>query len=279
MTWTYTDDYYREYTRVTWNESAEQYVKFMRVLEPFGHELLKGVRPKPGEKVLDIATGPGEPGMTIAKAVGPKGDVTGIDLSENMIGIANRVAKARGLANAKFEVMDAEKLTFPDATFDVALSRFGFQIFTNPEGVAKETRRVLKKGGRFGATVWSTGDKVPAIHVVVGPMLEFAEPDETGYIPTPYELGGPGEFVKFLKDAGFQDAKERRVTYDWEWKDRDEFWAMILKATPIGHSLHEEDEPTQKKIVEMTNRNLERYRTKSGGYKLPAECVVVTARR
>src|SRR5205807_1228367 len=84
------------------------------------------------------------------------------------------------IPNAEFRVMDAEKMDFPDETFDLAVSRFGFQIFTNPETVAKETLRVLVPRGRIGVAVWSTAEKASAIHAVVGPMLEFAEPDEKG---------------------------------------------------------------------------------------------------
>src|SRR5207247_10357552 len=96
----------------------------------------------------------------------------------------------------EFRVMDAEKMDFPDETFDLAVSRFGFQIFTNPETVAKETLRVLVPRGRIGVAVWSPAEEASAIHAVVGPMLEFAEPDDTGSLPTPYELGGRGAMVQ-----------------------------------------------------------------------------------
>ncbi|MEK6988136.1 MAG: methyltransferase domain-containing protein, partial [Candidatus Thermoplasmatota archaeon] len=165
------------------------------------------------EKVLDLATGPGEPAMSIARLVGLDGEVVGVDLSEKMVELATNLSRERRLSNVVFKVMDAEKLEFPDETFDVAVSRFGFQIFTNPEAVAKEAHRVLKPKGRIGVSVWSTAEKSQAIHVLVGPMLEFAEPDESGYLPTPYELGGPGEMVKFLGAAGFQDAEEERRSH------------------------------------------------------------------
>src|SRR5580700_6700945 len=85
MPWKYTDEYYREYTRTTWNESAEAYVSLMRNLEPFRTDLVARLAPKPGERILDMGTGPGEPAITIAREVGATGKVTGIDLSENMV--------------------------------------------------------------------------------------------------------------------------------------------------------------------------------------------------
>jgi ubiquinone/menaquinone biosynthesis C-methylase UbiE len=186
MPWKYTDEYYREYTRTTWNESADAYIDWMRNLEPFRNDLVARLDAHPGEKVLDLGTGPGEPALTIARQVGPTGRVVGVDLSEKMIDIARRVAAARGATNTEFHAMDCADLTFPDGTFDAAISSFGFQIFTDPEKAAREAHRTLRPGGRIAVSVWSTGDRVPFLHAIIGPMLEHAEPDETGYLPTPY---------------------------------------------------------------------------------------------
>ncbi|HVL88337.1 MAG TPA: methyltransferase domain-containing protein [Candidatus Thermoplasmatota archaeon] len=276
MTWTYTEDYYREYTRQTWNESAEAYADVMRQLEPFRAELLDRVAPRPGERALDVATGPGEPAMTLARKVAPGGSVVGVDLSERMVELASKVAAARGLQNCEFRVMDAEKLALPDASFDLAVSAFGLQIVTDPEAAAREMYRVLRPGGRAGVTVWSTGDKVPAIHAIIGPMLENAEPDETGYLPTPYEMGGPGEMVAFLEKAGFRSAREERMTRDWTFRDEEHYLQAVLKGTPIGHSLSEEEAPVQEEVLRKTRANLARWKTPAG-LALPAECVVVTA--
>lgn len=276
MTWTYTDEYYREYTRTTWNESAPVYVEVMKRLEPFRTDLVTRLKPAPGERVLDLATGPGEPAMTIARLVGPKGRVVGGDLSEEMVRLAREVAGKRNLSNCEFQLMDAEDTKLPAASFDAVVSAFGFQIFTEPEKAAAEARRVLRPGGRIALCVWSTGDKVPAIDVIIGPMLEHAEPDETGYLPTPYELGGPGEMVAFLEKAGFRGARETRVVHAWEFKDVDEYMHLVLKGTPIGHSLSEEDKDVQAEVVAKTRQNLQKYVTPRG-IALPAECVIVTA--
>ncbi len=167
-------------------------------------------------------------------------------------------------------------MTFPGDAFDLATSRFGFQIFTKPESVAMEAHRVLKPRGRIGVTVWSTAEKAAAIHAIVGPMLEFAEPDETGYLPTPYELGGPGEMVKLLEDAAFHDGKEERRTHTFVWKNEDDYVDSILGGTPLGHSLKEEDPPVQKKILAKTRENLRKWKTRKG-LEIPCEAVIVTA--
>ncbi|MCI4363706.1 MAG: methyltransferase domain-containing protein [Thermoplasmata archaeon] len=276
MPWKYSDEYYREYTRTTWNESAEAYVGLLRNLEPFRTDLVARLAPQSGERILDMGTGPGEPAISIARGLGPTGRVTGIDLSENMVSIAQRVASARGVQNVEFRTMDCGDLKFPDGAFDAAVSSFGFQIFTDPEAAAKEACRVLRPGGRIAVSVWGTAEQVPWIHAIIGPMLEHAEPDETGYIPTPYETGGPGEMVEFLKHAGFEHALEERRRYFLRFDDEEAYFQAILKATPIGHSLAEESEDTQREVLRKTRENLAPWKTPEG-LAIPGEGVIVSA--
>ena len=250
----------------------------LRNLEPYGFDLLARVDPKVRERCLDIATGPGEPAMSLARMVGPDGKVVGIDLSEQMVELATRVASQRRIPSVEFRTMDAEKMDFPDESFDLAVSRFGFQIFTNPEAVARETYRVLAPKGRIGVAIWSTAERASAIHAVVGPMLEFAEPDETGYLPTPFELGGPGEMMKLLEAVGFHEAKEDRKTHTMAFKDTDDYIKTFVEGTPLGHSIREEDPDVQGKILARTRENLREWRTHNG-IRIPCECVIVTARK
>lgn len=277
MTWKYTDDYYREYTRTTWNESAPVWQRYLHVLAPYRADLVAAAAPRPGERVLDVATGSGEPALTIASQVAP-GNVIGVDLSDELVAIARREAQRRKVPNAAFEVMDAEKLALPDASFDAAVSAFGFQIITDPEKAAAEAHRVLRPGGRVAVTVWGPAERCQALHAMVGPMLEHAEPDETGYLPTPYEMGGPGEMCAFLEKAGFRDARERRATHHFRFKDEEDYFTFLLQGTPLGHSLREEDKEVQEQVLRETRANLQRWKGPQG-IAAPAECVVVTAEK
>jgi len=276
MPWKYTDEYYREYTRTTWNESAKAYVEWMRNLETFRSALVARLHPEPGESILDLGTGPGEPAITIAGEVGPQGNVTGVDLSDRMILIATQVARARGLLNVKFLTMDCASLAFADGSFDAVVSSFGFQIFTDPEGAAREAHRVLRPHGRICVSVWSTADRVPFLDAIVAPMLENAEPDESGYIPTPYETGGPGEMVAFLRSAGFHEAQEERVQHRIQVASAEAYLESILAGTPLGHSLSEEEPAVQQEVLRRTRVNLKKWETPHG-LTIPAECVIVNA--
>ena len=277
MPWKYTDEYYREYTRTTWNQSAEAYARFMALLAPFRGALVESLACRPGEKILDLGTGPGEPALTIAGQVGPNGYVIGVDLSEKMVSLAARNARERKIQNAEFRAMDCAKLALEDGKFDAVVSNFGFQIFTDPEAAAREAHRVLAPHGRIAVTVWPPGDRVPFLHAIVGSMLRHAEPDETGYIPTPYETGGPGEMIAFLSEAGFRDGKERHVAHTVRLPDADTYLDILLHGTPLGHSLDEENAVVQREVLRDTRATLAEYTTETG-LALPAECVLVTAR-
>jgi SAM-dependent methyltransferase len=276
MSWKYTDEYYKDYTRDTWDECAHRYVPLARQLAQFQKSLLELVKPRAGDRILDVCTGLGEPAMSIASIIAPSGQVVGIDLSTNMTEIARKSAAKRGLRNVEFVTMDAEKLEFPVKSFDVAVSCFGVQIVTDPEAAAKEILRVLKPGGRTGFTVWSAGERAPALDVIIGPMMEYATPDEDGYLPTPYELGGPEELVNMLKGIGFVNPTEVRTVGNWVADSVEDYLSILLDGSPLGHSLSEETEEVQKAVREKAKTNISRYAT-TRGVSIPAECVIVAA--
>ena len=269
--------YYKNYTRDTWDECAAKYLPLMKQLAPYHKAVVDVLKPQPGENILDVCTGPGEPAMTIASLVAPNGRVTGVDLSRTMIEMATKTSEMRGLKNIRFLEMDAEKLDLPPEQIDAAVSCFGFQIVTEPELAAKEIYRVLRPGGRAAFTVWGIGDRVPMIDVLIAPMLEHATPDENGYLPTPYELGGRGELVALLESIGFASTSEARLVGAAVANSVEEYLTMMLDGSPLGHSLSEEDEDTQKKVREKARQNISKYYTPGQGVKIPAECVIVSA--
>ncbi|MCI4360437.1 MAG: methyltransferase domain-containing protein [Thermoplasmata archaeon] len=278
MPWKYTDRAYTEYTRTTWNESAATYDAWASNLGPYRADVVRASAARAGDRVLDLATGPGEPALTLARRVAPKGEVVGVDISREMIVRARQSARAQRIANATFRTMDCGRLDFADSTFDVVVSCFGFQIFVDPDRVATEAHRVLRPGGRIAVSIWGPGERTPVIDAIIAPMLEHAEPDEDGYLPTPYEMGGPGEMAGLLRKAGFTRTRERRVSYTARFRDADHYLASILSATPIGHSLSEEPRRVQAQVRRATRANLRAWTTPDG-IAVPGEAVLVTARR
>src|SRR5262249_51573793 len=115
--------------RRAWEENAPGWRRHWGVREALGpvtEALFELADLKPGQWVLDVATGIGEPALSVARRVGPTGKVVGIDLSPRMVAYADERARAEGLKNASFHVLDAEELLgWPEASYDAALCRFG----------------------------------------------------------------------------------------------------------------------------------------------------------
>jgi SAM-dependent methyltransferase len=104
--------------------------------------------PQPGIKVLDLASGTGEPAISIATRIAPTGNVTALDLSADLLAIATERASRRGLTNITTQQADAQQLPFPDQQFDLATSRFGVMFFADIDRALRELHRVLKPGAR-----------------------------------------------------------------------------------------------------------------------------------
>jgi SAM-dependent methyltransferase len=165
--------------------------------------LVEYARPRAGMKVLDIASGTGEPSITLAERVGPDGSVTALDLSPELLEVAANRAQIRGLKNFSVRQGDAHALPFPDQNFDLVTSRFGAMFFADPARAFREVRRVLKPNARvclvawgpFGQPFWSTTMGVVHKHVG-GPLLAPGQ--------NPFKFAQPGSLASVLRSSGFQ---------------------------------------------------------------------------
>src|SRR6202140_3574819 len=133
-----------------WKSSAPFWEKHRDVIRgmfaPVTQALVEDAEIGSGQTVLDIATGPGEPALSLAALVGPNGKVFGIDPIPEMVAAARRAAARLELRNVQFDVAFAEKMPFPADTFDAVISRFGVMFFPVPVDGAREMLRVLKPG-------------------------------------------------------------------------------------------------------------------------------------
>jgi ubiquinone/menaquinone biosynthesis C-methylase UbiE len=140
----------------TFDLIAEGYDNPAQRYFPFAADyLISLAQPKPGDRVLDVATGTGMAAIAAAQAVNPGGRVQAIDLSENMLSKAQRNIDKYALHNIDFHVMDAEQLEFRSNYFDLITCAFGVFFFTDPTQALRSWMRVLKPGGRIIFTTFS----------------------------------------------------------------------------------------------------------------------------
>lgn len=161
-----------------------------------------------GMSVLDLASGTGDPSITIAKLVGPNGSVTATDLNPNMLEVLVRNASGDGVSNMTTRQCDAHELPFDDAAFDRVTSRFGIMFFAETVKALKEVARVLKPGGRATFMVW--GPPAPGTYFgMVGlPFMKRLPnmPNPDG--PGPMRFAEPGKLVAHMVSAGFEGVTE-----------------------------------------------------------------------
>lgn len=185
--------------------------------QPVTDALVEYAKPSPGMHVLDLGSGTGEPAISLASRVGPLGHVTALDLSAELLAIAEQRARARGLTNFTTRKADAHALPFADNSFDLGTSRFGVMFFDDAERALRELRRVLRLGARACFLAWGSFDQpywqstMGVVHRHIGgPLLQAGGPN-------PFRFAESGSLSRVLTSAGFNDVEEENTTLPWTW--------------------------------------------------------------
>jgi ubiquinone/menaquinone biosynthesis C-methylase UbiE len=187
--------------------------------------LIEYARPAVGMKVLDLASGTGEPAISLAALVGPQGHVTALDLSRDLLAIAEERAQQRRLKNFRTCEADAHDLPFPDNAFDLVTCRFGIMFFADCEKALGEVFRVLKSGTRACFVTWGPfqqpywASTMGVVHKHVGGPL--VDPNSANM----FRFADPGSLAKLLHSAGFISVEEETKQFPWTWPGSpEEIW-------------------------------------------------------
>jgi SAM-dependent methyltransferase len=228
---------FREKLRQEWTDeqTVAAWRKWHTQLSAFSRgatdAVLEAAQLRPGMKVLDLASGVGDPALAIAEAVGPSGHVTATDLGPRMIGYAEELARAKGLRNIEFRVADVEALSFPDRSFDVVSCRFGVMFFPEQVKAFRECRRVLKSGGRVSFVAWGKREQL-FLTATIGVLMKYVEaPPPDPDAPHAFMFGERGLLESRLKAAGFADVREevRTVIGRWDGSPED-YWQQFTEV-------------------------------------------------
>jgi len=239
-----------------WNDWADRLERQQRGLnEP----LIEEARIGPGMRVLDLASGTGEPALGIAATVGAGGHVTATDLVPEMLAGARRRAAEKGLANMAFEVADMQALPFGDASFDRVTCRLGLMYVPEPPRALAEARRVLRSGGRAAFLVWGGHEENDQFQVMDRVLWNEMgiEPHEGPFSPT--RFGAPRLLAKLFDEAGFSNVTERHLAFNPRIDPATGFWRAQV-ALRLGDKLEELSEADRQRLDSAMALAFERYR-------------------
>lgn len=224
----------REQQKATWNKFSPFWKKWddltMEFLKPNEDKIIQILKIKETDVVLEIASGTGEPGLTIATLV-KRGKVILTDLSEGMLEIALENASKRGVKNIETRVCDVCDLPFVDNTFDKVSCRFGFMFFADMLLAAKEMVRVLKPGGRIAISVWNIPEKnfwVTAIGSIIGKNMQLPAPPLEA--PGMFRCAQSGLIADTFKQAGLNNISEIEVNGKLNAEPAEVYWNMMTEV-------------------------------------------------
>ena len=234
---------------------------------------------RPGERVLELAAGPGELGFLAAPLIEPGGTLISSDQSEAMVELARARSQALGLTNVEFRVLGGEWIDLELASVDAVLCRWGYMLMVDPGAALRETRRVLRSGGRVVLAVWDQRERNPWSTIPTTVLVEhgLAVPPVAG-TPGPFALGDPELLRSMLEDAGFTDIAIDTVEISRSDRDFDSWWATHLDLSASSHASFAQADEQQTEAVEAElAARLAPYTSASGELAVPGRTLVAAA--
>lgn len=211
--------------------------------------ILEAAQLRPGMRVLDLASGVGDPALSIAAVVGPSGSVTASDMGPGMISLAEELARKQGLANIEFREANAESLPFADASYDALTCRFGIMFFPDLGKALHECLRVLKPGGRVAFVAWGKREQ-PFFGATAGILLKHVPlppPPPDPDAPNVTMFGESNRLRHALEVAGFIAVHEEARIVQGKWKGSlEEYWAQFSEIAAPFRPLIEQLTPEKK---------------------------------
>jgi SAM-dependent methyltransferase len=235
----------------------------------------------PGARVLDIATGNGEPAVTAARRAGARGHVIATDQSGGMLAIARERASALGVTNIDFKQSDAESLTIDDRGFDAVLCRWGLMFMPDVASALRGLHERLVPGGRIATAVWSIGDKVPMITIgadVVRKMAGLPPPPPGALEPT--RLADPSILTGALEQAGYKEIAVERLSVTFEMDSPAAFTQFREDVSaPFRALLARQTAEMRQRILTAVTEAAGAYAGSDGKVRTTNETILFAARR
>jgi len=240
--------------------------------------LLAATAPTAGDRVLELACGPGAVTLAVAGLVDP-GEVVASDVAVEMVDTAVARAHAHGSSNVHGRRLDIEAIAEPDATFDIVYCRDGLQFALDPARAVAEIARVTKPGGRVAVAVWAERDRNPWLGLVLDVLSEqLGQPVPPPGIPGPFSLGDATVLERLFTDAGFADARREELSVPFRAPSFDGWWLTTTSlAGPLALVIANLDAETTEKLRTRAREAVAPFEAEDGSVEIPGFQVGLSA--
>ncbi|MDX6664918.1 MAG: hypothetical protein QOG68_1124, partial [Solirubrobacteraceae bacterium] len=233
---------HRDASLQSWEEAAPGWVRRQGMLRelgaPVSRWMIDALHLRPGQRVLELAAGLGETGMLAAELVAPTGGVIVSDQAEAMLEGARARAAELGLSSVEFQVLGAEWIDLPLASVDAVVCRWGYMLMADPAAALRETRRVLRPGGRLALAVWDAIEQNPWARLPAAELRQHGlvpAPPPGVSPPGPFALGDRELVAALLEDAGFTEIDVRGMELMRRHESVEELWEVTLDLSRSFH--------------------------------------------
>jgi len=241
--------------------------------------LVELAQPHPGERVLDVACGTGIVARTVAKRVGSGGKVVGVDLNPGMLSVARSVVLTESQSSAPlhWQEANADKLPFPDESFDIVYCQLGLQFFTDRAAALREMRRALGARGRLALMVWRGIHESPGFAVLAELLQRHIGQGAAAIMCSPFGLSDANELTALVRGAGFQDVAIQQRIGTVRFPSVEKFVLSYVAGSPLAGPASQADEAARVALIADARNELAQY-TSETELAFPITAHLLTAR-
>ena len=276
-------DEQRSATREAWERAAAGWGKRADRIRDWGMPvsaaMVEALALRPGQRVLELAAGPGDTGFLAAELVRPGGTLVSSDGADAMLDVARARAAELGIDNVEFRQLELEWIDLETASVDAVIVRWGIMLIVDPEAAAHEIRRILRPGGRAAFAVWDKPEHNPWAVIPGRAMVELGhtEPPEPG-APGMFSLAGDGQLTELLEGAGFEDVVVSPVSLARHYDALDGYIEETIDMSPLFSATYRElSADEQAGAVAAITAAAQPYVADDGSVTLPGSSLVASA--